>query len=728
MKATPLVPRTAGALLIWALAFLSPHPGAAQTINSWTNPASGNWEDLKWSLGVRPTTNQSVMITNAGWKAVAIGPSTTANFPGAMTISDFTVSAPPGDANTLLLNYANTAVPLTVLGGLTVSTNGTLMTLSSGILIGSNGLSVAGGQVIQTGGFLHATNGTSKLGGTYNLTNASLRMDCLDVGTAVAGDFIQFKGQVGVSNLNLGSFLPQSSQYNSGHYDFQGGQFTSDLIMIGGGSFLQGGGTNHSKVIAVAGYSFGGPYDYTVLSGTYALDGGTHFAETMLVGDRGNAHFLQSGGVCWLTNGLSIRGLPGDPHRHSYISRYVNAGGTLIASNLDLNVCSSFQHSNGTTLVSGSLSGYGTFTYYPPETFFSLSGGFLGCSNLVCYSADFIQNGGTVCVTNLMRFSGSYCPGPDSQCSAAYRCTNGNLIARTVEILGRFMFAGGKASIAVTLDFSPPLRSSLPIENFISGGTLSCSNLTSTSANLSISGGAVTVSNTLYIGGLATSSHIPPPPYNRTTLSLGGGSLTASNIEMRGYMVLASPDSTPHLTNSGGFTLGGYLRCNGVNECLGRLNVQLAPDSYAPVLAFNDATNRLRFAASSAEVWATTTLIVTNWDGSLEGGGKHQLIFGTNAAGLTGAQLAQIRFTNPKGLPPGDYSANILPTSEIVPDHGPIIYPILAGDLFILSWSNATALQTSTNVAGPYLDIPSATSPYTNPVGTEAQRFFRLRQ
>jgi hypothetical protein len=33
----------------------------------------------------------------------------------------------------------------------------------------------------------------------------------------------------------------------------------------------------------------------------------------------------------------------------------------------------------------------------------------------------------------------------------------------------------------------------------------------------------------------------------------------------------------------------------------------------------------------------------------------------------------------------------------------------------------------ASNAIGPFLDLSSATSPYTNPIGFEPKRFFRLR-
>src|SRR5579862_9571820 len=78
----------------------------AQT-NSWTSSASGNWEDMDWSLGNLPGAGQTILIENHGWKAVSIGPNTALNFPQTMSIDALTVISPGTDTvNTVLLNYA----------------------------------------------------------------------------------------------------------------------------------------------------------------------------------------------------------------------------------------------------------------------------------------------------------------------------------------------------------------------------------------------------------------------------------------------------------------------------------------------------------------------------------------------------------------------------------------------------------------------------------------------
>jgi hypothetical protein len=119
--------------------------------------------------------------------------------------------------------------------------------------------------------------------------------------------------------------------------------------------------------------------------------------------------------------------------------------------------------------------------------------------------------------------------------------------------------------------------------------------------------------------------------------------------------------------------------------------------------------------------------VVTNWNGSANGGGSDQLLFGNNSSGLTPAQLSQIVFVNPAGSPAGNYPANILPSGEVVPLPNPLFsWQMMKGQL-VMSWAGQPTLQTSTNVTGPYVDLTNASSPYTNSSSQGPYRFFRLR-
>src|SRR5438309_986730 len=127
-------------------------------VNSWINPTSGNWDQASsWSLGVLPASSQSVMITNSLWKAVAINPSTPINFPGSMTVSNLTIRGATNTENTLLLNFFGTAVPLTVLNGLTLQDGAQILNFNSGLVVQGGTITVTNSQIIQDGGFVRTT-------------------------------------------------------------------------------------------------------------------------------------------------------------------------------------------------------------------------------------------------------------------------------------------------------------------------------------------------------------------------------------------------------------------------------------------------------------------------------------------------------------------------------------------------------------------------------------------
>jgi hypothetical protein len=98
---------------------------------------------------------------------------------------------------------------------------------------------------------------------------------------------------------------------------------------------------------------------------------------------------------------------------------------------------------------------------------------------------------------------------------------------------------------------------------------------------------------------------------------------------------------------------------------------------------------------------------------------------GTSSQGLTAAQVGQVTFVDPVGWPAGNYPAQILSTGELIPAVPPPRALMRNPDALILSWTGDYQLLSATNVGGPYVPIPGATNPFTNPfVGP--QRFFRL--
>src|SRR5947209_12298004 len=129
-------------------------------VNSWINPGSGSWDQASsWSLDVLPSSSQSIIISNSGWKAVAINPSTPINFSNSMTVRDLTIRGASDTEIMLLLNFAGTAVPLTVLNGLTLQDGAQILNFNSGLAVQGGTITVTNSQINQDGGFVRTTNG-----------------------------------------------------------------------------------------------------------------------------------------------------------------------------------------------------------------------------------------------------------------------------------------------------------------------------------------------------------------------------------------------------------------------------------------------------------------------------------------------------------------------------------------------------------------------------------------
>ncbi|HVV00554.1 MAG TPA: hypothetical protein VHH88_04275, partial [Verrucomicrobiae bacterium] len=116
-----------------------------------------------------------------------------------------------------------------------------------------------------------------------------------------------------------------------------------------------------------------------------------------------------------------------------------------------------------------------------------------------------------------------------------------------------------------------------------------------------------------------------------------------------------------------------------------------------------------------------------NWNGNVSGGGTSRFLVGVSNAGLNPAQLAQIEFVNPAGFAPGRYAAAMLATGEIIPMANATLGAAVWTGKLVLTWPGGLVLQNSSNVFGPYLDIGSASAPFTWDITTAPQQFFRLR-
>jgi autotransporter-associated beta strand protein len=221
------------------------------------------------------------------------------------------------------------------------------------------------------------------------------------------------------------------------------------------------------------------------------------------------------------------------------------------------------------------------------------------------------------------------------------------------------------------LTFSGPINVN---SNASPARTIAVSNsLTIFSGVLTNSGGLTkTGPGTLALSGASANTYGSTSANGNTTVS--GGMLTLGKTAG----IAAIPKGTL-IVNTGGILLlgaanqigdavpmtlgGGVFQTAGFSEQLGTLG--LTANSQ---IDLGPGTTVLKFAASSGVAWtAARTLTITNWSGSITGGGAEQVVFDGNNSGLTAGQVSQIRFANPPAFPAGSYAATILSTGEVVP-------------------------------------------------------------
>jgi hypothetical protein len=148
-----------------------------------------------------------------------------------------------------------------------------------------------------------------------------------------------------------------------------------------------------------------------------------------------------------------------------------------------------------------------------------------------------------------------------------------------------------------------------------------------------------------------------------------------------------------------------------------------------PYLQFSPTTaiigsNTVLDALSSVDPDGSTSTLRVEWDlngdGIFDTSPSFNLTL-TNKFLTSGTGLIRARLTDPSGAQTVSTPLGI----RIVPS--PTFQILRRGSNVILSWPDISTLQSATNVGGPYIDITSATSPYTNATGTTPRRFFKLR-
>jgi hypothetical protein len=673
--------RSHQALLVIALLALFP-PSLLAQVNSWTKPTSGYWEEkAHWSLGVLPDSSQSVLFNNPGWKALAIGTNTTQNFPDSMRIQELQIGSPVDSYNVLLMNFSGFELPL----------QSTLVSVSSNsaFIMQSSALEVV---ATTTDG----STGNLLLGGTFN-----------------QGDYSQVKvhGLLDVGRRTHGAYF-----LTNGTLFVRGGEY------IGGGGpgrFVQYGGLNHAGEIEVN------------IEGEFQLYGGDVTATngiTVGYGDwAASSSFYQHGGSVnadtlvngnYILNGGNLRGRMAVPSPNDYQREdggVLQNGGTNFAVSLDMGLSPNrfggmgyYVLSNGVVRVDSSLRlGSGKFSQYNglhtiahnlvlagtdmgmgiATADYLLAGGTFSADGITAQGATFQQDGGTNLIAGDIVFNAVPRPG-----------------AFQSPLVGRYLLGGGFVST----------------RNVILNATYY--------GGIRQTGGVSQITEKLTVLGVL------PGSFDYT---LEGGTLLVKNIHVgSGGFFQHTGGSIVH---SGVLTLDqGEWRAATGEHTLGPLRLAASQPTNSAI-SFPGGTSDLRLANSTAQPWTSSaTLYITNWQGSVSGGGQAQLFFGTSSDGLTAQQLALIKFSLPEGV----FPARILATGEVVPDTLPPtgrIPPLLSlskqsdatTQIIVRGDSNANyGLDISINLLDwtrwTNVSTPQGTATVTDAAATNApQRFYR---
>lgn len=648
----------------------------AQT-NTWISPTSGSWEQSSnWSQDALPSSNQVILFTNSGWKALAISSDTTQNFPQTLNVSSVTVSSPTNSSNTLLINYAGLQTPLVVggtayNGSFIVCSNASVLVLSSALQVNDSFSGTPDQQ----------SYGAFSIGGTFSESQSA----------QVTAEFLRV-GNIGPGIFNLtNSLLSASYEYvdGSGTFNQQGGTNLPGVLEIhpGGIYNFYAGEIDGTLQVDPSGTLnvYGGEID-----GTMNVSGGTVAQQ----GGQMNAPInVSSYGTFYLSNGIASGGIA-LPSNDQSAGTFVQSGGT---------------NQPGTLSVGFGIAQGAGFGYY------TLSNGLLTTSGTTVRPwGNFQQQGGFHTVSGALNVTGAL-GSQNSSVSAVYTLGDGLLTANSLNAsICQFNQNGGTNQISGNILIGP----SLPASQYtLKAGTLLDASMTiqpSFNGGFFQNGGVHVVTNQLTINGSASGSH---------GYVLAGGQLVVPNIQVSGGATFQQTGGT--LIQGGTITLAnGQWHAATGNQQLGQLQLGVSGGTNS-IITMPAGPSVLKFADSSSLTWSNqAALLVQNWNGSIYGRGSQQIVFGASAGALTPQQVAQIRFQNPVGIS-GTFPAQMLANGEIVP--GPVLNTSHSNGKLVLQWTGSAILQTSTNAAGPYTDLPGLPNAYTN-LFTDAQRFFRLRQ
>jgi hypothetical protein len=249
-----------------------------------------------------------------------------------MTVESLTIRGASDTRNVLLLNYFGTAVPLTVLNGLTLQDNARIVNRYSALVVQGGTLLVTNAEISQDGGLVRATNATMYLQNSqYDLTNGIVEGGQVLLGSPVSASFNQYGGTAIISDLAFG----RGSSGAGGNYALYGGYLSlpNGLAIMGdnnaSSSYFQAGGTNRTTNVSLEAGLFGMSPRFTLNNGSLA-----DHNVNMVGDDFGAITIAQNGGNHTVSNTLTIAG--GTDHGQPRPSAYRLNGGTLSARTIML--------------------------------------------------------------------------------------------------------------------------------------------------------------------------------------------------------------------------------------------------------------------------------------------------------------------------------------------------------------------------------------------------------
>ena len=473
-----------------------PRCSQAQT-NSWTYPSGGFWDDFRnWSLGVRPASPQSVLITNAPTKLVTADSYTSSNYPASLTITSLTVSATAGLTNTLFLSNAGTTTPLYIQDSLAILSGGVLLMTNSSLQVGG------------TNGGSFIVEGTATLSGTNIFSGGAY----IGLSTNSFGSLSVLNGQTVLTNAYVVIGFYGSGQFTLANGTVQAG----DDASLPNGVFL---GLNPGS------------------QGTLSISGGTFVSPGHLCLGGSNG----ATGVLWLTGGQLIL-------TNNYLTTIGDAGtGQLVMSNGQF-MASSMIVANGSNSLGAVTIAGGTAI---------LSGGLMVGEGLRATGSVFVT-GGQLTVTNQNMVIGSYGTGQMTVSNGLVLAQAMNIGTSAGPVtnlsptwVGLLTIAGGTTAVNSNIIAGVFSNANGVIQ--VTGGNLTVTNQSATgqlvvgqfgNGTLVQNGGSVTVDSLAIGSGMSSSAVVCCT--NIIVFNVGVGQTTISNglLLTRRLLVGASSQGT----------------------------------------------------------------------------------------------------------------------------------------------------------------------------------------